>query len=72
MDWAKAGAGRSEGGRITGFDRVASLEQMPDLLRADCAAARAVIYSAMAEAPETTPSTAPLEWLKRSNVFRIT
>ncbi len=42
---------------------------MRDLLRADCAAAAAVIYSAMAEAPETTPSTAPLEWLKRSNAF---
>jgi Xaa-Pro aminopeptidase len=28
-----------------------------------------VIYSAIVDAPESTPSTAPLEWLKRSNSF---
>ena len=27
------------------------------------------VYTALAEAPETTPSTEPLEWLKRSNAF---
>jgi Xaa-Pro aminopeptidase len=50
----------------TGFDRVEPLEQMHDrLLKLEPAA----IYSAMAEAPAATPSSIPLEWLKRSNAF---
>ncbi len=54
---------------ITGFDRVARLDQMHDLLRQIVPQPQAVIYSAMAEAPDSTPSTAPMEWLKRSNAF---
>ena len=65
----KLGADDPNAAAITGFDRVATLEQMRDLLREIVPQPRAVIYSAMAEAPETTPSTAPLEWLKRSNAF---
>ena len=65
----KLGADDPKAAEITGFDRVASLEQMHDLLLEIVPQPRAVIYSAMAEAPETTPSTAPLEWLKRSNAF---
>jgi Xaa-Pro aminopeptidase len=65
----KLGADDPKAPEITGFDRVANLEQMHDLLLRIVPQPRAVIYSAMAEAPETTPSTAPLEWLKRSNAF---
>jgi Xaa-Pro aminopeptidase len=65
----KLGAEDRNAAEVTGFDRVASLDQMRDLLRTVVPQPRAVIYSAMAEAPETTPSTAPLEWLKRSNAF---
>jgi Xaa-Pro aminopeptidase len=56
---------------MTGFDRVASLEQMHDVLLRIVPQTGVVIYSEMAEAPETTASTAPLEWLKRSNVFPV-
>jgi len=65
----KLGADDVNATAITGFDRVASLDQMRELLRQIVPQPRAVIYSAMAEAPEATPSTAPLEWLKRSNAF---
>jgi len=50
----------------TGFDQVAPPEQMHDrLLKLEPAA----VYSAMAQAPAETPSSVPLEWLKRSNSF---
>jgi Xaa-Pro aminopeptidase len=65
----KLGANDAKAAEITGFDRVATLEQMHDLLLQIVPQPRAVIYTAMAESPEATPSTAPLEWLKRSNAF---
>ena len=51
---------------ITGFDRIAPLEQMHDLL---LKLEPAKVYTAMADAPATTPSSVPLEWLRRSNAF---
>ena len=51
---------------ITGFDQVAPLEQMHDRLRK---LEPARVYSAIVEAPAVTPSSIPLEWLKRSNAF---
>lgn len=65
----KLGAGDPKAAETTGFDRVATLEQMHDLLLQIVPQPRAAIYTALAESPETTPSTAPLEWLKRSNAF---
>ena len=65
----KLGADDPKAAALTGFDRVATLDQMHDLLLEIVPQARVTIYSAIAEAPQTTPSTAPLEWLKRSNVF---
>jgi Xaa-Pro aminopeptidase len=65
---AKLGADDPQAASITGFDQVAPLEEMHDRLRKLGPQTRAV-YTAMADAPETTPSTAPLEWLKRSNAF---
>jgi Xaa-Pro aminopeptidase len=65
----KLGADDPKAAAITGFDKVASLDQMPELLRQILPQGWATIYSAVAEAPETTPSTAGLEWLKRSNAF---
>jgi Xaa-Pro aminopeptidase len=65
----KLGAEDPKAPEITGFDQVATLEQMHDLLVRLVPQPRTIIYSAMAQAPETTPSTAPLEWLKRSNAF---
>jgi Xaa-Pro aminopeptidase len=55
---------------ITGFDRVAPLEEMHDrMLKIEPAAIYTAFYDPIAEAPGSTPSTAPLEWLKRSNAF---
>jgi Xaa-Pro aminopeptidase len=65
----KMAADDPEAPAITGFDRVATLSQMSDLLIQIVPQPRAVIYTAMADFPETTPSTFPLEWLKRSNAF---
>jgi Xaa-Pro aminopeptidase len=65
----KLGAEDPSAPAVTGFDRVATLEQMRDMLTQIVPQPRAVIYSAMAAAPETTASTTPLEWLKRSNAF---
>jgi len=65
----KLGADDPEITAITGFDRVATLSQMSELLTQIVPQPRAVIYTAMADSPETTPSTLPLEWLKRANAF---
>jgi Xaa-Pro aminopeptidase len=67
----KLGGDDPRAASITGFDRVATLDQMRDVLQQIVPKPRAVIYSALAQSPETTPSTTPLEWLKRSNAFPI-
>jgi Xaa-Pro aminopeptidase len=64
----KLGANDPKAASMTGFDQVAPLEEMHDRLLKMAPQTRAV-YTALAEAPESTPSTAPLEWLKRSNAF---
>ena len=64
----KLGADDPKAAAVTGFDQVAPLEEMHDRLLKMAPQTRAV-YTALAEAPESTPSTAPLEWLKRTNAF---
>ncbi|HVJ04468.1 MAG TPA: aminopeptidase P N-terminal domain-containing protein [Candidatus Saccharimonadales bacterium] len=63
----KLSAEDSQAREVTGFDRVATLDQMHDVLTQTIPQPRAVIFTAIAQAPETTPSTTPLEWLKRTN-----
>jgi Xaa-Pro aminopeptidase len=65
----KLGAEDPRAAAVTGFDRVATLDQMHDLMVQIVPQPRAQIYSALTQAPESTPSTTPLEWLKRSNAF---
>jgi Xaa-Pro aminopeptidase len=65
----KLGADDKEAPAITGFDNVATLDEMHDLLKGILPQNGVMIYTAMAQSPETTASTTPLEWLKRSNVF---
>jgi Xaa-Pro aminopeptidase len=67
----KLGADDPKAAEITGFDRVATLDQMHELLQQIVPQKGVVIYSAIAESPATTPSTTPLEWLKRSNAFPV-
>ena len=52
--------------KATGFDRVALLDKMPGIVRE---LGGRLVYTAKAEAPETTPSTGPMQWLIRNNAF---
>ncbi|PSH05445.1 MAG: peptidase M24 [Acidobacteria bacterium] len=65
----KLGAEDPKALEVTGFDRVATLDQMHDLVRQIIPRPQAEIYTAIAHSPETTPSTLPMEWLKRTNSF---
>ncbi|HET9839390.1 MAG TPA: Xaa-Pro peptidase family protein [Candidatus Angelobacter sp.] len=53
----------------TGFDKVESLDKMHDELVKILPQPRAVVYSDLGANGQTTPSTGPLEWLRRSNSF---
>jgi Xaa-Pro aminopeptidase len=67
----KLGAEDPTAAATTGFDRVSTLDHMHDVLLQVVPQPRAVIYSAVPQAPENSPATVPLEWLKRSNAFPI-
>ena len=54
---------------VTGFDKVELLDRMRDDLAKILTGARAPVMTDTAISPETTPSTEPLEWLKRTNAF---
>jgi Xaa-Pro aminopeptidase len=53
----------------TGFDKVESLDKMHDELLKLLPQPRATVYSDMGGNGQTTPSTGPLEWLRRGNSF---
>src|SRR5215831_4051903 len=55
--------------RATGFDRVASLDKMHDELLKVLPQPRAVVYTDLGANGQTTASTGPIEWLRRSNSF---
>jgi Xaa-Pro aminopeptidase len=56
-------AGRS------GFANIASLDKMHDELMKTLAQPRATVYSDLGGSGQTTASTGPVEWLRRSNSF---
>ncbi|HEY7406293.1 MAG TPA: Xaa-Pro peptidase family protein [Candidatus Angelobacter sp.] len=53
----------------TGFDKVVSLDKMHDELVRVLPQPRATVYSDLGANGLTTPSTGPLEWLRRGNAF---
>lgn len=53
----------------TGFDKVESLDKMHDELVKILPQPRATVYSDLGANGLTTPSTGPIEWLRRSNSF---
>jgi Xaa-Pro aminopeptidase len=55
--------------RTTGFDKVASLDKMHDELLKVLPQPRAVVYTDLGANGQTTASTGPIEWLRRSNSF---
>jgi Xaa-Pro aminopeptidase len=55
--------------QMTGFDKVESLDKMHDELVKVLPQPRATVYSDLGANGQTTPSTGPMEWLRRSNSF---
>jgi Xaa-Pro aminopeptidase len=53
----------------TGFDKVESLDKMHDELLKLLPQPRATVYSDLGANGQNTPSTGPLEWLRRGNSF---
>jgi Xaa-Pro aminopeptidase len=65
----KLGPEHPDARKVTGFDRVAVLDQMRDEMVRLLPAPSATVYTDIANSGETTPSTLPLEWLRRANAF---
>jgi len=62
----KLGADSAEATKATGFDRVEVLDKMRDEITALLPNASAIIYT---DTARQSPSTTPVEWLKRANAF---
>jgi Xaa-Pro aminopeptidase len=65
----KLGAENPEAPRITGFDRVQDMGQLPDEAARYLTGARPVLYTDVSSNGETSPSTQPLAFLKRLNAY---
>jgi Xaa-Pro aminopeptidase len=65
----KLGAENPEASKITGFDRVEDMGQLPDDVARYVAGARPVVYTDVASHGESSASSAPLAFLKRLNAY---
>ncbi len=65
----KLGAENPEAPKITGFDHVEDMGQLPNDVAKYVGAARPAIYTDVASHGETSPSAAPLAFLKRLNAY---
>src|SRR6266852_9056725 len=65
----KLGPESPDAPKVTGFEKVASLDKMHDELLKVLPQPRAVIYSDLGINVQTAASTGPVEWLRRSNSF---
>jgi len=65
----KLGAESPDAPKITGFDHVEEMEKLPDEVSKVLANGRPVIFTDVASQGEASPSTEPLTFLKRTNVF---
>jgi Xaa-Pro aminopeptidase len=65
----KLGPDSPDAPRITGFDKVASLDKMHDELLKVLPQPRALVYADLGSNGQTTASTGPMEWLRRGNSF---
>jgi Xaa-Pro aminopeptidase len=65
----KLGPESPDAPKVTGFEKVASLDNMHDELLKILPQPRAVIYSDLGSNGQTAASTGPVEWLRRSNSF---
>lgn len=64
----KLTAASPEAPRLTGFDSVQSLDRMREELVRILPTPRVTIYTSMSESG-STPSTTPINWLRRANAF---
>jgi Xaa-Pro aminopeptidase len=67
----KLGAENPEAPKITGFDRVEDMGQLPGEVSRFLTGARPTIYTDVATGDESSPSTRPLAFLKRLNSYLI-
>jgi Xaa-Pro aminopeptidase len=65
----KLGPEDPQAGQKTGFEKVESLDKMHDALLKVLPQPRATVYSDLGANGQNTPSTGPLEWLRRGNAF---
>jgi Xaa-Pro aminopeptidase len=65
----KLGPENAQAPSLTGFDTVESLDKVYDTLHKVLPQPRARVYSELGADGRSTPSTAPLEWLRRGNSF---
>jgi Xaa-Pro aminopeptidase len=65
----KLGADSPDAPKITGFDHVEDMAKLPDEVSKVLAGGRPVIYTDVASQGETSASTEPLTFLKRTNAF---
>jgi len=65
----KLGPGDQEASRVTGFDKVKSLDQIHETLLEVLTQPRSVMYSELGGNGQAAPSTGPVEWLRRGNAF---
>jgi len=65
----KLGPENPDAARLTGFDRVASLDKMHDELIKILPQPWAVVYSELGANGQATASTGAMEWLRRANTF---
>ncbi len=63
----KLGPNDPQTSEVTGFDKVASLERIHDELLKVLPQTRPTIYSDLGENARTSPSSGPLDWLRRTN-----
>lgn len=68
---AKLGPENPDAPKITGFDRVAVLDDLRTELVRLFPQGRATVYTDVRSSGEDSPSTIPLEWLKRANAFPL-
>ena len=67
----KLGAENPEAPKITGFDRVEDMAQLPNEVARYAGAARPVLYTDLASHDESSPSSAPLAFLRRLNAYLV-
>jgi Xaa-Pro aminopeptidase len=67
----KLGPENSDAARMTGFDRVASLDDLRKELTQILPSTKALLYTDIPAGGETTNSAAQLAWLRQSNAFPV-